>query len=205
MARCTAPVRGHATAAGAASCPVHGGRFSPEQVAPLPVVTSPSLHVVPLPDGGQREQWQVEGRYHRTDGPAVVVRNAAGVVVLEEWFVEDHRHRTDGPAVVKRNAAGVVTYEVWWADGRLHRTDGPAWVERNDAGVVTLERWWVEGETSTPGEVLGVFLAERGVAGLSPEALEYLASTRPYEQWSSITNNEADLARMLFPATEVRL
>jgi hypothetical protein len=27
MARCTAPVRGHRTASGAAACPVHGGRY----------------------------------------------------------------------------------------------------------------------------------------------------------------------------------
>jgi len=262
MTRCTAPVRGHVSDAGAASCPVHGAQSSGGQVPPLPVVTpvvtSPSVHVVPLPDGGQREEWQVGGRHHRTDGPAWVERNAAGVVVHEEWWVEGRRHRLDGPAVVWRNDAGVVVREEWFVDGRhhrtdgpayverndagvavregwweegryhrtdgpawvvrndagvavreewlvedrQHRTDGPAWVVRNDAGVVVREKWWVKGEPFTPGEVLGAFLAERGVADLSAEALTFLVSTRPYEQWVDITDNEIALARLLHPTTE---
>mgnify|MGYP007082186100 CR=1 FL=1 len=200
----------------------------------MPVVTpvlESSVHVVPLPDGGHREEWQVGGRYHRVDGPAVVVRNAAGVVVREEWWVEDRYHRTDGPArveyndtgvvvrehwqvegrlhrddgpaYVERSDAGVVTLEQWWVGDDLHRTDGPAVVEYNAAGVVTLEQWWVEGRGSTPDEVFALFLAGRGVAGLSPEALRFLMSTRPYEQWSFITDNEIALARLLHPVTEV--
>ena len=197
-----------------------------------PVVSSPSVHVVPLPDGGQREQWLVEDRLHRTDGPAWVERNAAGVVVHEEWWVEGRRHRMDGPAVMEYNDAGVVTGEGWWVKGRMHRTDGPAAVVRNDAGVVVHEAWLVKGrhhrtdgpavvvrnfagvaereqwrvedKPSTPAEVFELFLANRGVAGLSPEALEFLRRNRHYKQWGEITDNEIALARLLHPTTDVR-
>jgi len=49
-----------------------------------------------------------------------------------------------------------------------------------------------------------LFLADKGMKGLSPEALTFLGRNRTYEQWPSITDNEIALARLLHPVTEVR-
>ena len=77
------------------------------------------------------EIWWLDGRFHRTDGPAVI-RPDGG----QEWWVNNQRHRTDGPAVIETNGK-----QAWWVNGKLHRLDGPAVIEANGTQV-----WFVNGD-----------------------------------------------------------
>ena len=60
-------------------------------------------------DEGQliREEWRVDGKFHRVDGPAVHRWNDEGQLILEEW-------RVDGKLVVKPSGC----------DGKLVTIDG---------------------------------------------------------------------------------
>ena len=81
-------------------------------------------------DDGDKE-WQLNGKYHRTDGPAVELANGT-----KYWWLNGKQHRTDGPAVEYGNGD-----KIWYLNGKQHRTDGPAveWVEGGKA-------WYIEGE-----------------------------------------------------------
>ena len=71
-----------------------------------------------------------EGKFHRTDGPAIEFADGT-----KSWFVEGRLHRTDGPAVKHANGS-----EYWYIDDRLHRTDGPA-IEYADGD----KHWFIYG------------------------------------------------------------
>jgi hypothetical protein len=60
--------------------------------------------------------WYLNGKYHRTDGPAV--EYASGT---KYWYLNGQQHRTDGPAVEHSDGD-----KQWYLNGQLHRTDGPA-------------------------------------------------------------------------------
>ena len=45
-------------------------------------------------DGNGDKRWYLNGKLHRTDGPAVVWPNGDKL-----WYLNNERHRTDGPAV----------------------------------------------------------------------------------------------------------
>ncbi len=118
--------------------------------------------------------YKKDGKYHRTDGPAVIQRNG-----YQEWWengvlksrkrpdVEEiqlhrieykdkieyygnnsQRHRLDGPAVKYKNKK----YEEWWKDGKKHRNgDEPAIILKD------LKEWYVDGklhrETDKPSHI----------------------------------------------------
>jgi hypothetical protein len=62
-----------------------------------------------------------EGVLHRTDGPAVIKRDAStGAIIGEEWWFGEHLH----------------------SDGVIHRKDGPALTEYDpQTGTATGEVW----------------------------------------------------------------
>ena len=66
-------------------------------------------------DNGSKAWW-LNGKLHRTDGPAIERANGN-----KAWYLNDKRHRADGPAVEKANGN-----KEWWLNGKRHRTDGPA-------------------------------------------------------------------------------
>lgn len=80
-------------------------------------------------DGGQ--EWYLHGELHRTDGPAFERYNGD-----KAWYINGNRHRIDGPAVEWADGD-----KEWWVNGQLHRTDGPAieWSNGHQA-------WWVNGQ-----------------------------------------------------------
>ncbi|MCP3476690.1 hypothetical protein NLM33_41745 [Bradyrhizobium sp. CCGUVB1N3] len=68
-----------------------------------------------------------------TEGPALIHRDPrTGAVLAEAYLEEGKRHRTDGPAVIERNASGAIIREVYCVKGVLHRDplEGPALIER---------------------------------------------------------------------------
>ena len=70
--------------------------------------------------------WRLNGKRHRTDGPAAEHPDGD-----KEWWLNGELHRTDGPAV--ELAAGE---KEWWLNGLRHRTDGPALEFANGT------KWW---------------------------------------------------------------
>jgi hypothetical protein len=44
----------------------------------------------------------ISGKFHRTDGPAVVINNFS-----EEWYINGFLHREDGPAYITKHSFGI--------------------------------------------------------------------------------------------------
>ena len=53
------------------------------------------------------EMWQVNGNYHREDGPAVILPDGT-----EHWYLNDVRHRIGGPAIIYPNG-----FQEWYEYG----------------------------------------------------------------------------------------
>jgi hypothetical protein len=54
------------------------------------------------------KEWWLNGKLHRTDGPAV--ERADG---MKEWWLNGKLHRTDGPAVERADGM-----KMWWLNGK---------------------------------------------------------------------------------------
>ena len=74
----------------------------------------------------------------RQDGPAWIWRNADGVATEEFYYRNGKVHREEGPAHVVRNPDGS-TFEAYYRNGGLHREDGPAIVRRKADGSAAQE------------------------------------------------------------------
>jgi len=101
-----------------------------------------------------REEWNLNGQYHRIDGPAYQLWQVVdGVVFLtrERWYLNGRPHRTDGPALREWQVVDghtVLIHEEWYLNGLRHRTDGPAhqhwWVVKNEI-LLIKEGWHLKG------------------------------------------------------------
>ena len=89
-------------------------------------------------NGSKDKEWYLNGKLHRTEGPAIEQANG-----YKAWYLNGERHRTDGPAVEWTNG----TFKEWWLNGKLHRTDGPAAEGAND-----YKAWYLNGERYTQEE-----------------------------------------------------
>jgi hypothetical protein len=56
------------------------------------------------------QDWYLNGRLHRTDGPAIT-RFDNTRVYDQEWYLNGQRHRLDGPAVVRMDSP-----LEWWVN-----------------------------------------------------------------------------------------
>ena len=71
------------------------------------------------PDGATHEQYYRNGKLHREDGPAVIIRDSSGFV--EKYFREGKRHRVDGPAYIYHYADGSALREYYLNDSLQRR------------------------------------------------------------------------------------
>ena len=85
----------------------------------------------------REKRWFINGKYHKTDGPAVEHPDGE-----KRWFLNGKRHRTDGPAVEYPNRT-----KLWYLNDKLHRTDGPAYEYANGE-----KRWFLNGKKYTREE-----------------------------------------------------
>ena len=83
---------------------------------------------------GHRVVWYLDGKRHRTDGPAVEWADGT-----REWWLNGKTHRTDGPALEWANGD-----RFWFLNGRRHRTDGPACEWANGD-----REWYLNGKRHT--------------------------------------------------------
>jgi hypothetical protein len=106
---------------------------------------------------GTVRYYDVVGRPHREDGPAVQYTNGS-----EYWYYKGTRHREGGPAIwvseneyawfhmgkYHREDGPALSYpdgeKAWYKYGRRHNLHGPAVIYKSDDGKLR-EEWWYEG------------------------------------------------------------
>jgi hypothetical protein len=54
--------------------------------------------------------WWLNGKRHRTDGPAVIWEDGD-----QWWLLNDNPHRTDGPAIIRANGT-----QIWYLNGQVY-------------------------------------------------------------------------------------
>ena len=91
--------------------------------------------LVEYPDGNK--EWLLNGKYHRTDGPAI-----EGATGSKLWYLNGDLHRTDGPAIERANGD-----KFWYLNDKHHRIDGPA-IERADGD----RAWFLNGKQLSEAE-----------------------------------------------------
>jgi len=111
------------------------------------------------------EEWILNGRRHRVDGPAlreweVLEGHAEPVLKSEEWYLNGQLHRADGPALQAwylTNGESILIREMWYLNGRLSRLDGPAYRawevvggHGHEQGLLTNEGWYLNGAEIDP-------------------------------------------------------
>ena len=70
--------------------------------------------------GGKRirQEWRVNGKYHRVDGPAWIEYIPDGSIWCEQYYIEGKYHREDGPACITRNDDGSIWREAYYIEGK---------------------------------------------------------------------------------------
>ena len=68
-------------------------------------------------DGADAEWWEVDGKFHREDGPAWISK----VNGSKQWYRHGQIHRDGGPACESPDGE-----TSWWQNHQFHREDGPA-------------------------------------------------------------------------------
>ena len=69
------------------------------------------MKITQLPNGGEmcvdgdRQVWYLNGKMHRTDGPAIINGD------YQAWWLNGQRHRVDGPAIINGDR------QVWYLNG----------------------------------------------------------------------------------------
>ncbi len=95
---------------------------------------------------------------HREDGPALILQDMLGNIILEKWYYNDLLHRDDGPAVVIHQVdecpyhkdewyfyGKAKRLEEWYQNGERHRQGGAAIISYDAAGNVLYEKWFQKG------------------------------------------------------------
>lgn len=92
----------------------------------------------------EREEWWVDGKLHRDDGPAFIEIDNRVIYYgnnnredknTYSWYKNGLKHRIDAPALINGNL------KVWYKNGKHHRLNGPA-VEMYDG----TKKWYIDGE-----------------------------------------------------------
>jgi hypothetical protein len=78
----------------------------------------PLMHVTYL----GHKIWNVNGKRHRTDGPAVI--RADGT---QAWYINGTLHRTDGPAIIRENGD-----QEWFINDRNITREVNDWMEKQN-------------------------------------------------------------------------
>ena len=96
-------------------------------------MTDPTIYEVKVWANGSKA-WRINGKYHRTDGPACEWTSGS-----KAWYLNGECHRTDGPAIERADGS-----KAWYLNGECHRTDGPAceWADG-------CTEWYLNGECLT--------------------------------------------------------
>jgi len=83
-------------------------------------------------------RYKVNGKLHRTNGPAYIGKGSKEGFV--EYFLHGYRHRVGGPAIIGKYR------RQWYVNGQLHRIGGPAAIEYDENGNVENTTWSQNGK-----------------------------------------------------------
>ena len=116
-------------------------------------MTKPTKKLIHWDNGNiEIEAYRVDGKLHRTDGPAYIRYYEDGNIESESYLVDGKRYRTNGPAYIEYYENGNIQYELYWVDGKLHRTDGPAYIKYHENGNIYYEEYYINGKRLTKEE-----------------------------------------------------
>ena len=91
------------------------------------------------------QEWSLNGRDHREDGPAVTYADGTEVWYLNGNILGGEWHREDGPAYTRTDG-----YKAWFFEGKRHRTDGPAIIRADGT-----KEWYLNGVEVAEEDVMG--------------------------------------------------
>ena len=74
------------------------------------------------------EEWVLNGKYHRVDGPAYQYWYKNGQKESEGWYLNNRRHREDGPAFINWSINGQKRIELWYLNGKFYTRE--KWVNQ---------------------------------------------------------------------------
>ena len=77
-------------------------------------------------EDGNLQEWYLDGKLHREDGPAFIDDN------YKEWWINDEKHREDGPAVIDGN------YKEWYLNN-VEYTEEEFLAKTKPAKEMTME------------------------------------------------------------------
>lgn len=92
------------------------------------------------------QEWWLNGKVSREDGPAIIRYFEDKSIRTEEWFFKGNHHRIGGPADTQFYRPGVLKYKIWYKDGKMHNSNGPASIEYYDNGNVEAIEWYKDGK-----------------------------------------------------------
>ena len=65
---------------------------------------------------------------------------------VEEWSLDGKMHRLNGPARTSYYPSGEINYLHWYSFGAFHREDGPAIISYNKDGSIFEKNWYLDGK-----------------------------------------------------------
>lgn len=83
---------------------------------------------------------------HNVYGPALILYNKNGVIILKIYSVNGKKHRTNGAAVLRYNHNGDIIEKTYFIKGKIHRLSGPAYICMRN-GKVFQYRHAINGKT----------------------------------------------------------
>jgi hypothetical protein len=94
-------------------------------------------------DNGQKksEEWFLDWKRHREDGPAYQIWSENGQKRIEEWFLNNRLHRENGPSYQVWYDNGQKKSEIWSLNNKYHREDGPVYQYWSENGQKKSEYW----------------------------------------------------------------
>jgi len=93
--------------------------------------------------------YRKEGKYSRTNGPAVIMFYIYQTIKHLKWYVDGKKHKENGVAeyiFTQHNKFINLTHKSFWKDNNLHRFDGPAITTKTHKGELKFEHWYVNGK-----------------------------------------------------------
>jgi hypothetical protein len=97
--------------------------------------------LIRIDEGGTIEEtWYENGVKHRENGAAYTIISSCGDYAMG-WYFNNESHRIGAPSYIAYNADGSVGSEYWRQHDKLHRDDGAAMIFYNSNGN-TYMKWF---------------------------------------------------------------
>lgn len=89
--------------------------------------------------------YKLNGKFHRSDGPACIFYYDNGKVERELYFKNNKWHREDAPAIIYYYKDGEIERKYYLLNDQLHRETGPACIFYYNDGSIERETYHING------------------------------------------------------------